>query len=129
MSPKQLGKPVQLILIALATLVMTTASSLAGPITINFLELSPDETGIRVTGTDVNGNAITVPDKLGAETYRISAPGCTAISGCNPDTTLGGIGTATEYLVNILESAGGPISDQVWVHRISSSGGSQVIDF
>jgi hypothetical protein len=46
------------------------------------------------------------------------------------DATLNGIGTQTEFLVNILESAGGPISDQVWVHRLATAtAGAQVIDF
>src|SRR5215467_3682165 len=61
---------------------------------------------------------------LGSETSRISAPMCN----CGEDFSLSGIGTATEYLVNILESAGGPISDQVHVFRLGGAG-SQVIDF
>jgi hypothetical protein len=39
-----------------------------------------------------------------------------------------GIGTSTDYLVNILESPGGLLSDQVDVFRLGGAG-SQVIDF
>jgi len=119
----QLRKYVKMVLGALATLALTAGSSSA--VVINFDEL-PNEGGIHVTGDlDVT--------KLNSETFRISAPNCpTTVPGCNPDATLNGIGTATEFLVNILESAGGPISDQVWVHRISAAGSqasAQVIDF
>jgi len=114
----RLRKHVEIVLIAVATLALTAGSSSA--VVINFDEL-PNEGGIHVTGDlDVN--------KANSETFRISAPNCVSIPGCNPDATLSGIGTATEFLVNILESAGGPISDQVWVHRVGAEGG-QVIDF
>src|SRR5262249_19723144 len=67
---------------------------------------------------------------LGSETFRVAAPNCNAlVPGCNPNFTTNQIGTPTEFLVNILESPGGPLSDQIHVHRLSSAGGSQVIDF
>ena len=122
----QPGKHVQTVLVALATLALTSGISLAA-VTINFEEL-PNEGGIHLTGTASDGTPIDIT-KANSETFRISAPNCTSIPGCNPDTTLNQIGTASEFLVNILESAGGPLSDQVWVHRISSAAGSQVIDF
>src|SRR5215467_7297438 len=115
MFPLQLRKRVTTVSVALATVALTGGSSFAT--TINFAEL-PNEAGIHVT-TDV-GNDVT---KL-AETIRISAPNCN----CGADFSLNGIGTTTEYLVNILESAGGPLSDQVHVYRLGGDG-SQVIDF
>jgi len=120
MFSQQVGRHVKLGLIALATLALTTGSSAAA--VLNFEEL-PNEAAIHLTGDlDVT--------KLGSETFRISAPGCVNIAGCNPDATLNQIGTNDEFLVNILESAGGPISDQVWVHRLLSDiPGSLVIDF
>ena len=115
-----LRKQVKTIPLAIATLALTAGSSSAT--TINFDEL-PAEAGIHLTGTDSGGGAIDVT-KLGSETFRISAPMC----GCSEDLSLNGIGTATEYLVNIQESAGGPLSDQVHVFRLGGAG-SQVIDF
>src|SRR5262245_61031288 len=113
------GKHVKIGLVVLVTLAFTAGSAAA--IVINFVEL-PNEAGIHVTGDlDVT--------KLGSEAFRISAPGCVSIPACNPDATLNQIGTNDEFLVNILESAGGPISDQVWVHRLTDAPGSQVIDF
>jgi hypothetical protein len=120
MFPLQLHKHLKTVSIAIATIALTAGSSSAT--TINFIEL-PGEAGIHLTGTDPGGVAIDVT-KLGSETFRISAPACS----CGADFTLNGIGTTTEFLVNILESAGGPISDQVHVFRLGGDG-SQVIDF
>jgi len=66
----------------------------------------------------------------GAETFRITNPNCVGPAGesCNADFTLNGIGTNTEYLVNILENVGGPLSDQVHVFR-PFGGGTIAIDF
>jgi hypothetical protein len=119
-------KHVQIVLVALATLALTAGSASAAVI-LNFQEL-PNEGGIHLTGTASNGTPIDVT-LLNSETFRVSAPGCTTIPGCNPNFTTMEIGTGTEFLVNILESAGGPLSDQIHVHRLSSSDGSQVIDF
>ena len=121
MFSQRLGKHVQIVVAALA-LAFTAGSSSAAPITLNFIELA-DEAGIHLTGTDANGNPIDVT-KLLSETFRVSAPSCN----CSQDLSLSQIGTPTEYLVNILESPAGPISDQLWVHRLGASG-SQVIDF
>jgi hypothetical protein len=107
-------KQVKVVLFALATLALTAGN--ASAIVINFEEF-PDGS-IHVTG-DLN------VVKPASETFRISAPNCN----CGADATLNGIGTSTEFLVDILDSAGGPISDQVWVHRVSAAAGSQVIDF
>jgi hypothetical protein len=117
----ELRKHVQTVSVAIAMLALTPSSSSAT--TINFIEL-PGEAGIHLTGTDSTGTAIDVTKLGGAETFRISAPMC----GCSEDFSLNGIGTATEYLVNILESAGGLPSDQVHVFRLGGAG-SQVIDF
>src|SRR5215470_6272155 len=116
----ELRKHVTTVWVTVATLALTAGSSSAT--TINFNELA-NEAGIHLTGTDPGGAAIDVT-KLGSETFRVSAPNCN----CSEDFSLNGIGTTTEYLVNILESAGGPISDQVHVFRLGGAG-SQVIDF
>ena len=108
-------------------MVALSAGSASAVVTLNFLEL-PNEGGIHLTGTAANGNPIDVT-LSGSEMFRVSAPGCTAIAGCNPNFTTMQIGTDTEFLVNILESPGGPLSDQIHVHRLSTAAGSQVIDF
>jgi hypothetical protein len=122
MFSQRLGKHVQIVLAALATLAFTAGSSRAVPITLDFTELAGGA-GIHLTGTDSSGNPIDVTKAL-AETFRVSAMGCA----CGADLALSQIGTMTEFLVNIVESPGGPISDQVWVHRLGGEG-SQVIDF
>src|SRR5215470_10187287 len=119
-------KHVQTLLVALAMIALTAGSASAAVI-LNFLEL-PNEGGIHLTGTAADGSPIDVT-LLGSEKFRVSAPGCTAIPGCNPNFTTNQIGTQTEFLVNILESVGGPLSDQIHVHRLTTAGGSQVIDF
>jgi hypothetical protein len=110
----QLGRRLK-IMIALATLALTAGSSSAAVI-INFDEL-PNETGIRLSGVAFDGTPFDVT-KLGSETFHVSSPVVPA--GYNPDAILSHIGitrTSAGYLVNILESAGGPISDQIWVHQ------------
>ena len=116
----------RIVLVALAMIALT-AGSASAIVTLNFIELA-NEGGIHLTGTEANGNPIDVT-LAGAEFFRVSAPGCTAIAGCNPNFTTNQIGTDTEFLVNILESPGGPLSDQIHVHRLTTAGGSQVIDF
>jgi len=116
----------QILLVSL-TMIALVAGSASAVVTLNFSEL-PNEGGIHLTGTESSGAPIDVT-LLGSETFRVSAPACTAIPGCNPNFTTGQIGTETEFLVNILESPGGPLSDQIHVHRIASADGSQVIDF
>src|SRR5215467_3569626 len=116
----------QILLVSL-TMIALVAGSASAVVTLNFSEL-PNEGGIHLTGTESSGAPIDVT-LLGSETFRVSAPACTAIPGCNPNFTTGQIGTETEFLVNILESPGGPLSDQIHVHRIASAAGSQVIDF
>src|SRR5215510_6645467 len=116
----------QVVSVALAMIALTLGSASA-VVTLNFLEL-PNEGGIHLTGTASNGTPINLT-LLGSETRNVSAPGCTAIPGCNPNFTTNQIGTDTEFLVNILESVGGPLSDQIHVHRLTSADGSQVIDF
>src|SRR5215510_10446547 len=122
----QVRQYLQVVSVALAMIAFTLDSASA-VVTLNFLEL-PNEGGIHLTGTASNGTPINLT-LLGSETFRVSAPGCSAIQGCNPNFTTGQIGTQTEFLVNILESPGGPLSDQIHVHRLTSAGGSQVIDF
>jgi len=121
----QLRKHFKIELVALATLALTAGNSSADVI-LNFIELPNGS--IHLTGTESNGTTID-QTKAAAEFFRVSAPGCVGIAGCNPDFTTGQIGTPTEFLVNILESSGGPLSDQVFVHRLNAMGGSQVIDF
>jgi hypothetical protein len=118
-----------LVLAVLALLLGSVEQAKAAPIpvvTINFDEL-PNEAGIHLTGTDAGGNPIDVT-KLGSETFHISSP--QVPSGYSPDAILSHIGisrTSSGYLVNILESADGPISDQVWVHQFIPQ--YTVIDF
>lgn len=121
MFPRLLSKIVQSVLVTVATLAFTAGSSLAGPITLDFTELPNGN--IELTGTDSSGNPIDVI-KPASETFRVSAPNCN----CSQDFSLNQIGTSSEFLANIVESAGGPLSDQVWVHRLGGTG-SQVIDF
>src|SRR5215813_308288 len=120
------GKHVRIVLVPLAMIALA-ARSASADVVLKFLEL-PNEGGIHLTGTDSGGNVIDVT-LLGSETFRVSAPGCTMIPGCNPNFTTNEIGTQTEFLVNILESPGGALSDQIHVHRLTSAGGSQVVDF
>ena len=111
----QLGQHIKTVLAALAMLALTAGSSSAGVI-INFDELL-DEAGIELTGFDINGTPFDVT-KLGSEIFHISTPAVP--SGYTPDAILSHIGisrTSAGFLINILESAGGPISDQVWVHQ------------
>ena len=126
MFSRHIPQHLQLVSIALAMIALA-AGSASALVTLNFIE-SPNEGGITLTGTDSNGVPINVP-LPGSEFFRVSAPGCTVIAGCNPNFTTMQIGTDTEFLVNILESPGGPLSDQIHVHRLTTAGGSQVIDF
>ena len=89
---------------------------------MNFIELA-NEAGIRMTAD--NGADVT---KLGSEVFYLSSP--FVPSGYPVDATVNQIGTSTsgfEALINILESPGGPLSDQVWLHHINSV--FTVIDF
>jgi hypothetical protein len=122
MFPLQLRNHVKTVSVAIATLALTAVSSSAT--TINFIEL-PGEAGIHVTGTQDPGAVPFDVTKLGSETFRITNPDC---MGCNADFTLEAIGTNSEYLVNILETAGGPLSDQVHVFRPFGPG-TIAIDF
>jgi hypothetical protein len=126
----ELRKHIETVSVAIAMLAWTASSSSAT--TINFIELA-SEAGIHLTGTDTTGGTGGLPidfTKLGSETFRITNPNCTGPGGvsCNADFTLNGIGTDTEFLVNILESAGGPLSDQVHVFRPFGAG-TIAIDF
>ena len=121
----QFGKHLKTVLVALATLAFTAGNSSATVI-INFDEL-PNEAGIHVTGVAFNGSLFDFT-KLGSETFHISSP--VVPPGYSPDAILSRIGisgSSAGFLVNILESAGGPISDQVWVHQFISQ--FTVIDF
>jgi hypothetical protein len=116
-------KHVQIVLIALAMIALTAGTASADVI-LNFLEL-PNEGGIHVTGTSIQGTTPTPIDiTISGEMFRVSAPNCNC--GANLETNQ--IGTTTEFLVNILESPGGPLSDQIHVYRLGGAG-SQVIDF
>ena len=98
----------------------------AAAVTINFQEL-PNEGGIRVFG-EINGSPFDVTKGGGAETFGISST--FVPSGYSADLVLSHIGisrTASEYLVNILEDAGGPLSDQIHVYQFISA--FTVMDF
>ena len=118
-----LRKHVKTVPLAIATLALTAGSSSATSITFDEL---PNEAGIHLTGTDTSGGGSVSFDvtKADSETFRISNPSCN----CSEDFQLNGIGTNTEYLVNILEFVGGPLSDQVHVFRPLGPG-SVAIDF
>ena len=93
---------------------------------ITFDELD-NEAGIHAFGTNSAGGIFDVT-KLGAETFHLSSP--QVPHGYLADATLGRIGRSSArggLLVNILESVGGAISDQVYVFQFSSS--FTVIDF
>ena len=114
-----------IVLVAFATLALTTGRASADVI-INFEEL-PNEGGIHLGGVDANGNVIDVT-KLDAESFHISSPAVPP--GYAPDAILSQIGisrVSDGFLINILESDGGPISDQVYVHQFIP--GFTVIDF
>jgi hypothetical protein len=100
-------------LLTLANLAFTASQSSAQEV-INFIEL-PNEGGVQMTASGPSGPVdTTVP----GETFHLSAPQIP--SGYPADATVSHIGisqTASSYLVNILESAGGPISDQVHVYQ------------
>ena len=105
---------------------ITGAGNASAGVIINFIEL-PDEAGIHLTGLDIFGNPIDVT-KLGSETFHISSP--SVPDGYSPDAILYRIGISRSndgFLVNILDSPGGPISDQVWVHQFIPA--FTVIDF
>jgi hypothetical protein len=98
----------------------------ASAVTINFIEL-PNEAGIQVTGIDANGNPFST-SKPNSEQFYISSPAVP--TGYVPDLILSHIGisqTSSGYLFVLLESAGGPVSDYIWVHRLNSI--FTVIDF
>jgi hypothetical protein len=111
--------------IAASSIGFMSASASAGVI-INFIEL-PNETGIRVTGIDAGGAAFDVT-KAGSEAFYISSP--LVPGGYSPDLILSHIGisrVSPGYLFALLESAGGPVSDYVWVHQFIPA--FTVIDF
>ena len=125
MFSKQLCKPLKWSLVALTALALTAGSASAA-VVLNFIELA-NEAGIQLTGVAFNGGLINVT-KLNSETFAISSPAVPL--GYVPDAIVSRIGisqTNPGILVNILESAGGPLSDQVWVHRLN--GNFTVIDF
>ena len=120
-----LRHPLKWALAALTTLALTAGSASAA-VVLNFIELA-NEAGIQLTGVAFNGGLINVT-KLNSETFGISSP--VVPGGYAPDAIVSRIGIAQTnpgILVNILESAGGPLSDQVWVHRINNL--FTVIDF
>jgi hypothetical protein len=110
-------------LVALASLAVTARPSSADEI-INFIEL-PNDGGIQMTASGPSGpRDVTVA----GETFHLSSP--VVGPGYPADATVSHIGireTATAYLVNILESPGGPISDQVHVYLLPAA--FTVMDF
>ena len=114
-----------LVLAAFTALAFTAGNSSAA-VVINFDEL-PNEAGIHLGGVAFDGSLINVT-KLGSEIFHISSPAVPG--GYSPDAILSHIGisrSGPDLLVNILESTGGPISDQVWVHQFAPL--FTVIDF
>jgi|GEM_PF-5125856 len=102
---------------ALLVAVVAVAGHAQAGVIINFDEL-PNEAGIHLTGFDISGNPIDVTKLGGAESFHISSP--VVPGGYSPDAILSHIGishSSNGYLVNILESPDGPISDQVHVYQ------------
>jgi hypothetical protein len=103
----------------LSLLLLAAGNASAG--TINWVEL-PNEGGITFFGDNTAGGFAT------GEVFHVSSP--FVPPGYVPDAIASHIGitlSANYYLFDILESAGGPISDQVYVHILS--GADTVIDF
>jgi hypothetical protein len=103
-------------LAALAALACTGGNAAASVI-INFQEL-PNGSGVHLTGFDINGTPFDF-SKPGAETFFLSSP--IIPSGYPADATLSHIGISSSgdyYLANILQSPGGPLEAQVYVHRL-----------
>lgn len=102
------------------------ASPAAADVILNFTELA-NEAGITLTGTAFNGAPISAVT-VGGESFHISSPAVP--SPYTPDAIVSHIGISRStagFFVNILESAGGPISDQVHVYQFISA--FTVIDF
>jgi hypothetical protein len=112
-------------LFVLASLAVTARPSSADELVIiNFIEL-PNEGGIQMTAS---GDSGPVDVTVTGETFHLSSPQVPL--GYPADATVSHIGisrTATAYLVNILESPGGPISDQVHIFQFTPA--STVMDF
>jgi VPDSG-CTERM motif len=111
-----------LVMVSLLALGITQSAKAT---TLNWVEL-PNEGGIHFSGDTVV--AIFNNDVPGSETYHVSSP--IVPFGYTPDALASHIGishSADYYLFNILESPGGPISDQVYVYRLSNI--FTVIDF
>ena len=118
------SKYLRSVVAGIVTFALCAANSFADVI-IRFDEL-PNDAGVHVTGARFDGSTFDVT-KLD-EVFHISTP--VVPGGYSPDLILSRIGisnTTSGYLVNILESAGGPISDQVWVHEFIPQ--FTVIDF
>jgi len=112
-------------ILALVSLLGLGITQSASAVTLNWVEL-PNEGGVHFSGDTVV--QIINNDVPGSETYHVSSP--IVPSGYNPDALVSHIGisrTAEYYLFNILESPGGPLSDQVYVYRLSNI--FTVIDF
>jgi hypothetical protein len=108
-----LGKNALIGLAVLATVSLTTRRATAE--VINFIEL-PNEGGITMTASGQSGPV--GPVTVAGETFHVSSPAVPG--GYTPDAIVSHIGisqTAAGYLVNILESPGGPISDQVHIFQ------------
>jgi hypothetical protein len=96
-------------------------ASPAAAVTLNFVELA-NEAGIVLTGDTTTGGTTT------SEVFHVSSP--LVPGGYSPDAIASHIGvsrTSGGFFVNILESVGGPISDQVHVYQFTSA--FTVIDF
>src|SRR3954465_3752729 len=100
-------------LLTLASLAFTASQSSAQEV-INFIEL-PNEGGIQMTASGPSGpRDVTVP----GETFHLSTNNVPA--GYPADATVSHIGITgitSSYLVNILESVGSLISDQVHIYQ------------
>ncbi len=109
----------------LVLICLLAVSGSVSAVTLNFVEL-PNEGGVHFSGDTVL--MIFNNDVPGSETYHVSSP--LIPPGYPADATASHIGislSADYYLFNILESPGGPLSDQVFVHRLN--GIYTVVDF
>ena len=108
-------------ILALVSLLGLGITQSASAVTLNWVEL-PNEGGIDFSGDTTSGGHVT------REVFHVSSPAVPV--GYIPDAIASHIGitrSADYYLFNILESPGGPISDQVYVYHFAPL--FTVIDF
>lgn len=114
------------------SLALLLANSASAAVTINFIEL-PNEGGIHVTTTDASVPTHDITKN--AEPARVATISFAVMGSADLYMTHIGVthlGPGFSVLVNILESPGGPLSDQIWLHLMGPDqfqNAATVIDF